>query len=220
MNASPRIVAVDGGTYFHHATLGDPRFAPYFSDLVYAPELAGSRHWQDADCLFVASRQDPAWLQAAGQAIGDFLAAGKTLVVMGDNAAESWVPGVRWRPAEVNFWWWLTPGADSGLRLAAPEHALFQHLTLADATWHQHGYLDLPAGAQSLVDRAAGGSILYEDRVSTAGRIIVTTLDPCYHHGSNFMPATSRFLAGFLPWLQQSLRTGHGQAQAALRKQA
>lgn len=205
MSHRARIVAVDGGTYFQHATLTDPRFAPYFDATVYAPEMATDRAWMEADCLFVTSRQDPALMQACRPAIADFLAAGKTLAVMGESDAESWVPGVVWHPAEVNFWWWLAAGADSGLRLAAPDHGLFRHLTLADATWHQHGYLDAPAGAVSLVDRAAGGSVLYEDRVSSPGRIIATTLDPCYHHGSNFMPATTRFLAGFLPWLRASL---------------
>jgi hypothetical protein len=29
----------------------------------------------------------------------------------------------------------------------------------------------------------------------------VSTLDPLSHFGSHFMPATERFLDGFLPWL-------------------
>jgi hypothetical protein len=203
--SQPRIVAVDGGTYFHRATLADPRFASHFDAVVYAPELAANLDWMEADCLYVASRQDPALMQAVRQPIADFLAAGKTVVAMGESQAETWLPGVAWHASEVNFWWWLTPGADSGLRVGAPGHGLFRHIALADATWHQHGYLDAPPGAVSLVDRAAGGSILYEDRATTAGRILATTLDPCYHHGSNFMPATTRFLTGFLPWLRASL---------------
>ena len=39
--------------------------------------------------------------------------------------------------------------------------------------------------------------------MTTAGRLIVSTLDPFYHHGSNFMPATTRFLDGFLPWARK-----------------
>jgi len=203
--SQPRIVAVDAGTYFHRATLADPRFAPYFDTVVYAPDLVCDLGWMEADCLFVASRQDPALMQAVRQPLADFLAAGKTVVAMGESQSETWLPGVAWHAAEVNFWWWLTPGADSGLRVGAPEHGLFKHLTLADATWHQHGYLDVPPGAISLVNRVGGGSILYEDRTTTPGRILATTLDPCYHHGSNFMPATTRFLTGFLPWLRESL---------------
>ncbi len=31
------------------------------------------------------------------------------------------------------------------------------------------------------------GVLLYEDEVSISGRLIVTTLDPVYHHGSNLL---------------------------------
>ncbi|MDF2725451.1 MAG: hypothetical protein K0Q59_5128, partial [Paenibacillus sp.] len=34
-----------------------------------------------------------------------------------------------------------------------------------------------------------------------AGTLLLTTLDPEYHFGSYFMPATERFLDGFLSWL-------------------
>lgn len=205
MSAKPYVVAVDGGSYFHRRTLSEAPFAPYFSDTVYAPELATRRDWMAADCLVVPSRQDVVWLEAARDAIETFLALGKTVVSLGETGAQAWLPGAVWYPTEVNFWWWLTPGADSGLRLVAPEHPLFRYITLADATWHQHGCFDLPPGAVSLIERAAGGCILYEDRHTTAGRIIATTLDPCYHHGSHFMPATTRFLTGFLPWLHDTL---------------
>jgi hypothetical protein len=47
--------------------------------------------------------------------------------------------------------------------------------------------------------------ILYVDEVTTKGRMVVTSLDPFYHHGSHFMPATTRFLDGFLPWVREHL---------------
>ncbi|QFR96170.1 hypothetical protein GBW32_27915 [Streptomyces tsukubensis] len=42
--------------------------------------------------------------------------------------------------------------------------------------------------------------LLYENRVSTAGRLIVTTMDPVYHHGSRFMPGATELLYGPLRW--------------------
>ncbi len=43
------------------------------------------------------------------------------------------------------------------------------------------------------------------DRISTAGTIIVSTLDPISHYGGYFMPATGRFLDGFLPWVADAV---------------
>lgn len=196
-----RIAFVDGGTYYHHATAHDPELSACLSAVIYAPELV-TTDLTGFDCLYVASRQDPSDLLAARPLFEAFLATGKTLVVMGDNDAQEWVPGVRWQATAVNFWWWLTPGADSGLRLAAPDHDLFRHITLADATWHRHGVLLPPEGAVSLIDAEEGGSVLYEHEPAGGGRLIVSTLDPCYHHGSYFMPSTTRFLKGFFPWLR------------------
>ena len=104
---------------------------------------------------------------------------------------------------ETNFWWWLEKDAKSGLELTKPEHDLFNYITLNDATWHQHGVFWPPAGTDVLISTEDGGAVLYVDKVSTKGTWIVTTLDPDYHFGSYFMPATERFLDGFFPWLAE-----------------
>jgi len=57
-----------------------------------------------------------------------------------------------------------------------------------------------PEGAEVLVELPTGEALLYVDRVSTPGTLVVATLDPLSHYGSHFMPATERFLDGFLPW--------------------
>ncbi|WP_454690610.1 hypothetical protein [Achromobacter aloeverae] len=203
---SPRtavIAALDAGTYYHHRTFHTESLAPYIDRTVYVRELDDAA-LDRCDAFIVSCRSNPDLLAARRACFARFLAAGKTLVAMGETGSEQWLDGVRWTPCEVNFWWWKEPGADPGLRLAAPEHALFRYLTLADATWHQHGTFAPPPGAVSLIDKAGAGSVLYEDRRSTPGRLIVTSLDPMYHHGSYFMPAATRFLHGFLPWLKDS----------------
>lgn len=199
-NINARIAAVDGGTYYHHATFNDPALRPYFERLIYAPELS-TAVLDDIDILYVSARQDPELMVAAAPRIRQFLNAGKTVVALGESQSERWLPGVQWFPREVNFWWWLTPGADSRLRNAQPGHTLWEYINLPDATWHQHGFFIPPQGGRSVIDHTDGGSIFYEDTVTTPGRMVLTTLDPCYHHGSYFMPATTRFLQGFLPWL-------------------
>lgn len=200
---TPVIAALDAGTYYHHRTFHTPELMPYLDRHLYLPELDDAA-LAGCDALIVSCRTNPDLLVPHRERFARFLAAGKTLVAMGETGAHRWLDGVRWTDCEVNFWWWKTPGADSGLRLAHPAHPLFSHLTLADATWHQHGTFTPPPGARSLIDKAGAGSVLYEDRQSTPGRLIVTSLDPMYHHGSYFMPAASRFLRGFLPWLKAS----------------
>lgn len=200
---TPVIAALDAGTYYHHRTFHTPELTPYLDRFIYLPELDDAA-LADCDALIVSCRTHPDLLVPHRARFARFLASGRTLVAMGETGSHRWLDGVHWTDCEVNFWWWKTPGADSGLRLAQPAHPLFSHLTLADATWHQHGTFTPPPGALSLIDKAGAGSVLYEDRHSTAGRLIVTSLDPMYHHGSYFMPAASRFLRGFLPWLKAS----------------
>lgn len=196
-----RIAFIDAGTYYHHATYHDPEWHSCFAGNIYVRDLP-TADLSGYDCLYVASRQDPVELQAAQGAIEAFLNAGKLVVALGESHAQPWIKSVDWTPGITNFWWWLTPGADSGLRQASENHGLFDHIQLQDATWHRHGTLAVPSGAVSLIDAVEGGSVLYDDSVSTPGRLIVSTLDPCYHHGSYFMPATTRFLRGFIPWLK------------------
>ncbi|MGO3741744.1 hypothetical protein [Kerstersia sp.] len=199
---TPVIAALDAGTYYHHRTFHTPALAACLDATVYVRDLNAAAL---AQCdIFIVSCASPVdQLVRARQLFQDFLAQGGTLVVMGGNGAEQWLDGVQYVHSPVNFWWWKEPGADSGLRLLAPEHELFRHITLADATWHQHGAYLPPSGAVSLIDKAGTGSVLYDDCCSTPGRLILTSLDPMYHHGSHFMPATTRFLHGFLPWLKR-----------------
>ncbi len=195
-----RMAALDGGTYFHHFTLTDPAFAPFFARILplrgfTAADLA------DVDTLFVTCRCNVELLEAKTGVLQDFLKSGKRLVAMGETFPERWLPGVAHTPVETNFWWWLEPNADSGLKLDAPDHPLFAHVILREATWHYHGQFAVPPQGRSLISCREGGSILYEDRVTWPGTLIATSLDPCYHHGSFFMPSATVFLGGLLRYL-------------------
>ncbi|MDB5615904.1 hypothetical protein [Tardiphaga sp.] len=130
--------------------------------------------------------------------------------MFGENKAEAWLPGVTWLPRPTNFWWWLDRDVRPEQRLVSPDHELFKAVPFANTIWHYHGILQPPASAETLIDVPApidgsdsGGALLYDDRTTLPGRLIVSTLDPFYHHGSNFMPATTKFLDGFLPWARE-----------------
>lgn len=196
-----RIAALDGGTFYHRRTLMEPPFAHHFTSVHYAAELPADALAR-ADVVYVPSRLDARLLEPLAPVLVRFMRKGGTLVVMGETAPDRWLEDIRTTPLATNYWWWLEPEADLGLRIAAPEHPLFRYLDRAAFTWHLHGWFHPRPAQRPLVTTAEGQAILIEDCTSHApGRLIATTLDPCYHHGSFFMPATTRFLGGFLGWL-------------------
>lgn len=196
-----RIAALDGGTSYHHESLYGPRFARFFDATIYTPELPRA-DLSPYDMLIVTCRTSPNLMRAAHDKVQEFLADGRTLVLMGECRPDKWLPQVHWTWAPTNFWWWLEEGSGLGIRIAAPEHGLFNYLSLQDATWHIHGHFRVPNGATCLIEEPGKGAILYDDPATTPGRIIATCLDPFYHNGARFMPAATRFLEGFLPWLK------------------
>ncbi len=206
-----RIAATDGGTFYHCEALRGLRYREYFSGLLYLPELEKA-DFNVFDAVIVTCRSNPDLLARHSKKFAEYLDVGGTIVAMGETDQERWLPGIDFRTTPVNYWWWLEKGADSGLRQGSSNHSLLRSLSLADMTWHHHGRFTPPSGAVSVVDHVEGGSILYDDRVTTRGRMLVTSLDPFYHHGSHFMPTASRFLDRFLPWLHREF--GSDQAAA------
>lgn len=195
-----RLAALDSGTYYHHRTLYEDRYRDTFDEVIYARRL-GETDLSGIDVLLVSCRTDPSLLVPHREKLKGFLEAGGTLVAMGSTGPHQWLDNVSWTDTPTNFWWWKE-GSSLGLECVAPDHPLFSAITLKDATWHYHGFFEPPPGARSLIDVDGRGSILYEDRATTPGTLLVTSLDPMYHHGSHFMPATTRFLDGFLPFLK------------------
>lgn len=197
-----KIAVVFSGNASHEITFNEPKYKKYISALIYLPELADA-DLSGFDVLYVPSQLNARLLLKNKDKILAFSEAGGIVCAFGPQPWQ-WIPNQKWEDRETNFWWWLEKGADSGIRLTNEAHDLFtNYLTLADATWHQHGVFWPPAGTDTLISTVDGGSVLYIDKVSTNGTWLVTTLDPDYHFGSYFMPATERFLDGFFPWLAE-----------------
>lgn len=197
-----RIAATHGGTSYHEVGLNDPRWAELIDAKIYLRDL----HAADLsafDTLIITCRSNPDYLEANAEKLQAFANAGNTLMVFGCTDPGRWLPNISETPVAINYTWWLTPGADSGVRVVAPEHPLMQRIPHTDMNWHHHSLFSPPTGALSLVDHIDGGSIFYEDQVTTDGRLLITALDPFFHHGSYFMPATTRFLTSFIPWLKK-----------------
>jgi hypothetical protein len=76
---------------------------------------------------------------------------------------------------------------------------------LIDQIWHHHGVLRPPSGADTLLAAEDGASVLYVDRATTPGTMVVTTLDPVQHCHRAEVPVAARFLGLFLPWIVSEL---------------
>ncbi|MFV1849638.1 MAG: hypothetical protein ACFHHU_15925 [Porticoccaceae bacterium] len=200
----PKLIALDGGTGYHKATFDDPKIARYIDEVIYIRDFCDD-DLVDAAGLIIPCRTPPEVVVPHTERILGFLKRGGMVVAMGDTGQNQWLPDVSLTSVETNFWWWLEPGSDLGLEIADQSHDMFAEMGKSDVSWHLHGLFDVPEGAKSLVDYRDGRSVLYEDTQNYAGHLIVTSLDPMYHHGAYFMPATTRFLYGFIPWIRRTL---------------
>lgn len=202
------ILVIHPGAYYHIESFEGSRYAHYFDKLVRPEELADVR-LEDFNVVLIPCRTPADRMEPHKARLRAYLDQGGTIIATGESDSQLFLPGITFTPQPTNFWWWLTPGADLGVRIAKPEHSLFRHLAEKDVTWHLHGWFDVPEGAEVLATGDTGEPILYIDEVTTGGRMIITSLDPFYHHGSHFMPATTRFLDGFLPWMRAELDKEH-----------
>lgn len=197
-----KIAALDGGTSYHYVALHQPPFNQFIDQTIYLPELSAA-DLSDVDVLIVTCRSHPKWLRRNVDKFADFLQQGKTLLIMGETEPQTWMPGIEQEPVAINYWWWLDPEAEFDLETVNPQHSIWKYLSLDDMTWHYHGLMNPPASATSLLaHKETGQSVLWMDESFHGGRVMVTSLDPFFHHGSHFMPATTRFLHGLFHWLQ------------------
>jgi hypothetical protein len=193
--STKRLGVLYGGSLPEHRVVEDPRFKLYLAKLIYAPDLT-AESLADLDGLYVPEGSNHRRLQAISGTVRAFLDGGGTVLAFGDHPV-GWLPGIAWefRPALASPK--LTAGnPDVGFHAAVP---------LIDKIWHHHGVLRAPAGASTLLATEDGADVLYLDRASTKGTIVVTTLDPMRHCGETAHPGATRFLEMFFPWVVNEL---------------
>ncbi|NEI72108.1 hypothetical protein GR212_21210 [Rhizobium lusitanum] len=197
------MIAPSVGSYYIVRSLEGPRYADAF-DVIAAPEELADV-LQSADTLWVPCRTPAQRMMPQREVIASHLQAGGTVVALGESRSDLWLPSIDFTETPTNWWWWRDPDADLGVSIVAPDHPLMRGMVKEDVTWHLHGWFVPPDGAEVLATDAEGRAILYVDEASTPGRMILSTLDPMFHHGSHFMPATTRFLDRFVPNLKAYL---------------
>ena len=162
----------------------------------------------------IACRSDNDRVRHHAELFRDYLDRGGFLIVMGGVRADIVDPRIAFVDTPSNFQWFMQPDPDSGHRVRTPDHSLHRHLSITDMQWHRHGHYVAPDSADRLVElcRPHGeqrvGDILFDDRRGFRGRLMATTLDPHLHHGGHYIPAATRFLDGFYPWLRSEI-AGH-----------
>ncbi|MEM6532295.1 MAG: hypothetical protein AAF654_06705 [Myxococcota bacterium] len=201
------ICAIDGGLAYHTRTLREPPFNQYFDRLIDLRTL-GDVDLSRENVLLIPCRTNGQRLQPHRRELARFVDRGGLLVVFGETHPQLFLDGVEFTREPTNYWWWLDPAADLGVRVNGPEHPLVSSLSIDDISWHVHGTLRLQGASHSLIEwrhPERGGSVM-ETQTRGEGELVITTLDPIYHHGSGFMPATTRFLSQFLPALNEYAR--------------
>ena len=116
---------------------------------------------------------------------------------------------VQWFSRETEDWkWWMKPGGRMEAYQPNPDHSMARAIPLSDMCWHFFGAFRLPDGATPILNLDNDeGCLMYDQAVAGGGRLIASTIDPHTHHGRRFMPATTRFLNGFYPWLKREVQS-------------
>lgn len=150
-------------------------------------------------------------LRRHARQISDYLVNGGFLIVFEPNRMDEWLDAVevQWFSRETEDWkWWMKPGGRMEAYQPEPLHPMAQAIPLKDMCWHFFGAFRLPVGAMPILNLDNDeGCLIYDQKVGRNGRLIASTVDPHTHHGRRFMPATTRFLNGFYPWLKAEVQT-------------
>lgn len=198
-----KIAALDSGTAFHIVSLHGKPFNKFFSKVIYLPELR-FEDLEDMDILLVTCSSSVEQILKHKEIFYEFLKCKKTLVVMGRNGVDLWLKDVKSAKLPFNYWWWLNKNAKTELIPSDISHPFFKFIDFKDMIWHFHGGFELPKNAVSIVEHGSlKKSVFFELKEYYGGDLVVTSLDPFYHHGSFFMPNATKFGKAILTYLKQ-----------------
>ena len=201
---SPRIAYLHGGNNAQLRSFED--FSHHLDDLIYLEDLA-ARDLRQYAAVIVPDAMDSVRIAAHARQLNDYVRAGGFLVVFFQGHAD-WIDVVdlEWWPSRIRDWLWWQKGGRPEVRLAEPHHPIAEAIPFADMVWHWGGaYRPHPAAQPILVLDDGTGVLFLDCRPPGGGRLMLATLDPHLHNGQRFMPATTRFLQGFYPWLNREL---------------
>jgi hypothetical protein len=174
--------------------------------------------------LFVPNHVDQEFLLRERAHIRAFLDRGRVLVFNG-HLFRDWLPGAQpFVPKGLDGTRLVPRGIhesdDYNVRVVTP-HPIFAGVAEDDLTWRRgvrgffaRGHHPVPAGAEVLLALQSGEPIVYVDRVSTRGTILV-------HGGNDFLglagdsTSAARVAPQLIDWMRQEARARSAQAVAA-----
>nr|WP_299503032.1 hypothetical protein [uncultured Rhizobium sp.] len=184
-------------------------FAYLLDDMLYLREL--DRHDLGAyAAIIIPDVMDCVELRAHARQLNDYVRNGGFLIVFSIRDIENIIDVVdlKWQPVNARDWlWWTRPNPYLEVRQPEPRHPICDSISLADMSWHWMGALEKHPKAEQILTLDDDSLSLFMDfpNLQGGGRLMVTTLDPHGHNGERFMPATTRFLEAFYPWLNREL---------------
>lgn len=200
---------ITGGTAFHQNLFTNKagKYANFFDEVLYILDLQEQNlSINHLDYLLVASRINPNLLMSIGEKLLSYLENGGNLILFGEFP-KIFLPYIRWRACEVNFWWWTINGADLPLFAVDKNHSLWKFLEVKECKWHYHGVFYPTKQCEKILVNELGESIIYKDSYHFKGNLYVTSLDPDFHIAQGFMPTTEPFFDKFMQWVAYDIKT-------------
>ncbi|MFD2263368.1 hypothetical protein ACFSM5_10755 [Lacibacterium aquatile] len=184
-------------------------FSRYLDQMIYLREIE-SYDLSQYDAVVLPDSSDGASLRRIADQLNAYVAQGGFLIAFCAQGIDDWIEGIdlKWQPINTKDWlWWTKPRPYLEIHQPEPKHPMCENISLTDMSWHWKGVYEHRANARSILnlDDDSHSLFLDFDKLPNGGRILVTTLDPHCHNGERFMPATTRFLEAFYPWLNREL---------------
>jgi hypothetical protein len=184
-------------------------FSKYLDNMLYLRELEKHDLTRYA-AIVIPDGMNRAGIRRYASQLNDYVRAGGFLIAFLCPDIHEWIDVVEldWKPIDTRDWlWWTKPEQYLEIYQPEPKHSLCEVIPLKTMGWHWFGAFGLTDKAQSALNLDDDSASIFLDfrDLEGGGRLIVSTLDPHGHNGERFMPATTKFLEGFYPWLNREV---------------
>jgi len=188
-------------------------YRAYIDDMIYVMELDRIDLQQYRAIIIPDFSNQEVLARHAGK-FDDYLRKGGFLIAFEPSRLDQWltIVDVPWFERRTIDWkWWMKPGGRLEVYQPEPKHPMAEAIPVADMSWHFFGAYRFFPGAQPILNLDNDeGCLMFDYRLPEGGgRLICSTIDPVVHSGRRFMPATTRFLNGFFPWLKAEVARAH-----------